>query len=237
MITGLAHICLTASDLERAVDFYTKKLGLTNVHITEGPHFYGTIVDIEAMKPICPGPSVITYGSHRRPVMNLQCAKTKDHAPEFDLMSSSGIWTVHDVIERMMCGAQLVGLHTAIQHHGQGLFTKLIEGVGEFLDRKSLDFSQVVAAAVPSIMSEREHETFMRERALPAKAIWPEVDVETCTGCALCAGCIHGGIMMEDNKATTRLDLCVRCGVCESLCPVDAIKLVRVIDAIKMVKA
>jgi dihydropyrimidine dehydrogenase (NAD+) subunit PreA len=203
-----------------------KKLGIMNVHITEGPHFYGTIVDIESMKPLCPGPSVITYGSHRRPVMNLQVAKTKAHDEGFDVMSSSGVWTTYDVIERMMCGAQLVGMHTAIQSKGHGLFTKLIDGVSEFLDRKSLSYDKVVAAAVPQIVSEAAHESFMRERALPEEEIWPEVDTDKCNGCGMCAVCIHGGIAMENEIATTKLDLCVRCGVCESLCPKDAIKMV-----------
>lgn len=29
MITGLAHVCFTVSDLDRAIDFYQHKLGLT----------------------------------------------------------------------------------------------------------------------------------------------------------------------------------------------------------------
>jgi len=200
-------------------------LGVNQFHVTEGPAFYGTVVDIDRMEPLAPGPAVITYGAHRRPLMNLQCSRTRALGDDFDLMSSGGIWNANDALERMMCGAQLVGLHTAIQYHGHKLFTKIIKGVDQWLDRRGLELGEIVGKAVPQIVSQEAHDEFMRERDRSAEQIKPVIDLADCDGCGLCANCIHGGISMQDKQAQTHLDLCVRCGVCESICPTDAITM------------
>jgi dihydropyrimidine dehydrogenase (NAD+) subunit PreA len=157
--------------------------------------------------------------------MNLQCARTRALGDNFDLMSSSGVWSVNDVIERMMCGAQMVGLHTAIQYHGHKLFTKLIKGLSEWLDKKGMGLQEVVGKAVPKIVSQEAHDDFMRECDRSVDQIKPVIDPEVCNGCGICANCIHGGIAMNEKNAATNLDNCVRCGVCESVCPVDAITM------------
>ena len=202
-----------------------KGLGINCFHVTEGPLFYGTIVDIDKMTPLAPGPAVITYGAHRRPIMNLQCARTRAVSDDFDLMSSGGVWSMNDVIERMMCGAQTVGIHTAVQYHGHKLFTKIIDGISEWLDKREIDLEEVIGKAVPQIVSQEAHDEFMRECDRSPDQIKPVIDQDVCNGCGVCAGCIHGGIAINAKEPETNLDNCVRCGVCESICPVDAITL------------
>ena len=200
-------------------------LGVKSFHVTEGPQFYGTVVDIDSMTPLAPGPAVITYGAHRRPMINLQCARTRALGDDFDVMSSSGVWSANDALERMMCGARLVGLHTAIQYHGHKLFTKIIKNMGVWLDEKGVELEEIVGKAVPQIVSQEAHDEFMRERDRTADEIQPEIDLENCNGCGICANCIHGGISMQDEEPRTDLDLCMGCGVCESICPSDAITM------------
>jgi len=202
-----------------------QRVGVGCVHVTEGPLFYGTVVDIDTMTPLVPGPAVITYGTHRRPIMNLQCARTSALGDNFDVMSSGGVWSVNDVIERLMCGAQTVALHTAIQYHGHKLFTKLIKGVSEWVDDKHMNLDDVIGKAVPQIVSQEAHDDFMRKCDRDVDQIKPVIDLDSCTGCGLCANCIHGGIAFEDKQPKANLDNCVRCGVCESICPGGAIAL------------
>ena len=203
-----------------------RDIGVPNFHLTEGPAFYGTVVDIDKMEPVVPGSAVITYGGHRRPMINLQCARTRALGTNFDLMCSSGIWTKNDAIERLMCGAQLVGIHTAIQLRGHKLFTKIIDGISDWLDKKDLRLEDIVGKAVPRIVSQEAHDDFMAECDRTVDQIRPVVDEDLCNGCAICANCIHGGLEMNANKkAVTYLDNCVRCGTCESICPVDAITM------------
>jgi Pyruvate/2-oxoacid:ferredoxin oxidoreductase delta subunit len=203
------------------------RYGIKNFHVTEGPHFHGTVIDIDSMEPLVPGPEVFMYGKLRRPIMNLMCARTKNLGDN-DVESSGGVWTIRDSIERLMCGASLVGLHTAIQSKGHKLFGEIINGVAEFLDEKSMNLNDIIGVAIPKIVSYEEHENFMLSRDLSPEEIKPVIDLDTCTGCGLCANCIHGGIDMENGKPELNLDNCVRCGVCESLCPVDAIVLQKV---------
>ncbi len=200
-------------------------LGVKSFHVTEGPQFYGTVVDIDSMTPLAPGPAVITYGAHRRPMINLQCARTRALGADFDVMSSSGVWSANDAIERMMCGARLVGLHTAIQYHGHKLFTKIIKGLDVWLDKKGVELEEIVGKAVPQIVSQEAHDEFMRERDRTAEQIKVEIDLDDCNGCGTCANCIHGAISMQDEEPQTHLDLCMGCGVCESICPTDAITM------------
>ena len=224
-VTELPVIAKANGPVFSAAVLALRDLGVGSFHVTEGPLFYGTIVDIDRMTPLAPGPAVITYGAHRRPIMNLQCARTRDLGDEFDLMSSGGIWSVNDVIERMMCGAQVVGLHTAVQYHGQELFTKIIQGLSVWLDMKGMGLLEVIGKAVPNIVSQEAHDSFMRECDRTVDQIRPVIDPDLCNGCGVCANCIHGAITMEDKKAETILENCVRCGVCASICPVDAITL------------
>ena len=216
LVFGLAH-------------YGHKKLNrhrIKNFHVSEGPTFHGTVIDIDKMEPLVPGPEIFMYGRIRRPIINLMTARTKNLGAN-DIISSGGVWTVNDAIERIMCGATLVGLHTAIQSKGHKLFGELINGVSEFLDKKGMNLKDIIGVSIPKIVSYEEHENFMLSHDLSPEEIRPVIDMDTCTGCGICANCIHGGIDMENNKPKLNLNKCVRCGVCVSLCPVDAIELER----------
>ncbi len=205
-----------------------KNIGIRNIHVTEGPPFYGAIVDVETMKPLVPGPGVMTYGQLRRPVMNREVAMCTTLG-DAEIMSSGGIWSTNDCLERMMCGAVLVGLHTAIQYHGHKLFTQVIDGISQFLDRKGFGLSEILGVAAPTIVDQDAHDDFMRDHDIEAKSIRLTIDEERCTPCGVCSACIHGGIEQTDGEMpNVNLELCVRCGVCASLCPNEAIALQRI---------
>jgi dihydropyrimidine dehydrogenase (NAD+) subunit PreA len=209
-----------------------KEHNISCLHVAEGPLFYGTVVDIETMKPIAPGPAVMIYGTLRRPILNLMTARTKALG-DVELISAGGVWDARDCVERMMCGATLVGMHTAIQYHGHKRYGEVIDGLSDFLDKKGLTPADITGAAVNEILSDEAHEAFMREHDITDEEIKPVIDMDKCNGCKLCANCIHAGIEMEGDMPVLHLENCVRCGICESVCPVEAITLERVKEVVK----
>ena len=85
------------------------------------------------------------------------------------------------------------------------------------------------AAALETLLQEDGYEVARAHDARTGlqllEQIEPDIDIDDCNGCGLCANCIHGGISMQDGEPLTHLELCVRCGVCESICPTDAITM------------
>ncbi|MBI4296317.1 MAG: 4Fe-4S binding protein [Chloroflexi bacterium] len=55
--------------------------------------------------------------------------------------------------------------------------------------------------------------------------VMPELDLELCNGCGLCIIACHGGGVVRDGEKATIIETsaCDYCGVCEAVCPVDAI--------------
>ena len=206
--------------------------GISCFHVAEGPLVYGTVVDIGTMKPVAPGPAVMMYGTLRRPILNLMTARTKALG-DVELIGAGGVWNARDCVERMMCGATLVGMHTAIQYHGHKRYGEVISGLSDFLDGKGLTPAEIIGAAVDDIVSDEAHEAFMREHDISDEDIRPVIDMDRCNGCKLCANCIHAGIEMEGDTPVLHLENCVRCGICESICPVEAITLERVKEVVK----
>jgi dihydropyrimidine dehydrogenase (NAD+) subunit PreA len=221
---NVPYIAKASFHLFRYANETFRDVGIENLHVTEGPWFYGTVVDIDSMRPLVPGPGVITYGSLRKPIMNNHVARTVALG-DFQIMSSGGVWNAQDAIERMMCGARLVGIHTAIQYHGHKLFPKIIKGISNFLDKKNLPAEAIIGAAQPEIVSQAAHDAFMRQVDRPADSIRPVIDEDKCKHCGTCSNCIHGAIVMRERQPQLDLELCVRCGVCESLCRTGALTM------------
>jgi ferredoxin len=203
-----------------------KKHGIKHIHMKSA--FFGTAIDIETMKPIVPGPFVMTYGSLRRFGQNLAVAQAKN--ADFELICSGGVWTAYDCLEKLMCGASLVAIHTAIQYHGHKLFTEIIKGISEYLDRKNCVISDIIGTAVNDIIDVKMHDEFARQHDVPARDLEINIDITRCTSCGLCENCIHGGITIHNDVPIWKNEFCERCGICESICPTEAITITKLGD-------
>ena len=199
-----------------------KQIGVKNLHVFTRTR--GAIIDIETMESICPGPQTLFYGELRKSGTNRAVALASDIGG-FELMSSGGLWTATDCLERMMCGAKLVAIHTALQYYGHKLIGELADGISKYLDRKRLTLDDIVGVAVPSVVKPEGYTAFIEERSVPKEALDIVVDAEKCNGCGICTKCINGAFRIENEKAIINLDLCERCGICESMCPTGAITI------------
>ena len=125
-----------------------------------------------------------------------------------------------------MCGATLTAVHSAIAYRGYGLVRRMLSDLSDFMDRKGYksidDFRGI---AVPHIDNAEELGEWLKSRQVPAESVLIAVDEIKCNGCGMCTVCNTGAITLKEKVAQVDLQLCVRCGVCASICPRDAIFL------------
>jgi dihydroorotate dehydrogenase/Pyruvate/2-oxoacid:ferredoxin oxidoreductase delta subunit len=203
-----------------------RDVGIKYIHIFT--RYRGTLIDVETGEPIVPGPSTLHYGHLRRPASNRATAFVRDFDKNFEIIGSGGVWNTNDCIERLMCGANLVAIHTAINYHGQKLFTELNEGISQFLEKKQWSLDDIVGIAVPQIVDPQAFWRFKQKFDVPRNSLTLEVDLEKCTRCGLCTNCIFGAWSIKDSEPVINLDVCERCGICISICPVQAIRMEKV---------
>ena len=63
------------------------------------------------------------------------------------------------------------------------------------------------------------------KRRIPKNVLSITVDPDKCTRCLECNVCSYNAVVMENGIPRIILDLCPRCGVCETKCPTDAISI------------
>ncbi len=187
------------------------------------PVLNATVIDIETARPV--GPAPILYGRYNTGIgcyFTALAAKSS----KLQIMSSGGFWTYRDIVESLMCGASLTGVHSAVVYRGYKLFTQMLKGLTDFMERKGYkkidDFRSL---AVPHIDNAQEIKEWLKQRQVPAEAVKIVVDYAKCNGCGLCAVCNADAVAMKDNIPRIDLELCMRCGACATICPRDAILL------------
>jgi len=206
-----------------------------------GGHIPGTLVNIETGRPFMSlltssmkGPYCKYWGNAQ---MGITATTLKSPLP---LCSSAGMWTGRDVIERLMCGATIAEIHTAIAYRGYKLFTKMKEELENFLERKGYSsVKEIIGMATPYLQNADDHfnnrlKTFAtKDTPLEDYVSWGNskesvevlIDKEKCNGCGICSICTFLAMTMDDGFPKVNYDLCERCGTCASICPQEAIKL------------
>ncbi|HBY57836.1 MAG TPA: hypothetical protein DEG96_08280 [Candidatus Atribacteria bacterium] len=185
-------------------------------------HVNTPVVDIDTGELMCP--DVAGWGRPQRGI-GVETALVTSTLVEIPILSTGGVYDWRSVVERLMAGATLVGIHSEITYKGFEILHKAIKGLEDFLDQKGYKGVQdIIGKAVPCIDPEWKKKWFVTH-AVPKEKVYIAVDEKKCTGCGLCFNCIFDGIYLDKvtNKAKLDLEKCERCGRCVSLCPKDAI--------------
>lgn len=188
--------------------------------------FPATVIDIETGMPILPFPSPY-YGRGISAHENYQTARLAS-LTDHPIITSGGTMTARDVISRLMCGASVVEVMTAAMRYGPKVFTDMVDGLESFMTRKGYESIQdIKGISVPHVNNPEEYATFVAERQVPREAMTMKIDRIKCVGCAQCSVCPYGAMSMQDGFPKWKAKLCEFCGLCETICPEDAITIRR----------
>ena len=196
--------------------------GADAIHITPPPH--GITVDIYNGKPVIPIHGLY-YNRGWRGIGSYWTYLISKMA-KIPVISSGGVFTGRDAIERLMLGASLVGVCTSVMYHGYGRITKIIREINHFMEEKAYEnIKEITGIASPYVGDIEEFGKLIAQRQVSKETLTICVESEKCTGCGKCTVCTYGAIDMEHRIPRIDLALCERCGVCESICPADAITI------------
>lgn len=188
--------------------------------------FPATVIDIETGMPILPFPSPY-YGRGISAHENYQTARLAA-LTDYPIITSGGTMTARDVISRLMCGASVVEVMTAAMRYGSKIFTDMVDGLKSFMIRKGYERLQDIRGiSVPHVNNPEEYARFVTERQVPREAMAMTIDRIKCVGCAQCSVCPYGAMSMQDGFPKWKAKVCEFCGLCETICPVDAITIRR----------
>ncbi|MDO9541990.1 MAG: 4Fe-4S binding protein [Kiritimatiellia bacterium] len=142
----------------------------------------------------------------------------KKAGPKPFILGTGGIASANDVIQFIMCGADLIGVCTETMLHGFDFLPKWLKQLREFMDRHGhKNYRDFRDAAVPKFTSADK---------LTLHEGYAEVDLVKCNGCGLCEKIGHcNAITVIDRKSRINREKCLACSTCVDICPKGAITM------------
>ena len=136
------------------------------------------------------------------------------------IIGTGGVAEFHDAVEMCMCGADFIGICTAVMLRGFGILAPMMRKLRQYLDQMGKrHLAELRDAACKHLKSAAD---------LAEQPGYAEVDEEQCVGCAQCSRIGHcTAIEMQDKKAIVHREQCVACSTCVDICPEGAIHMVR----------
>lgn len=190
------------------------------------PDINMTVLDIETGRPVLPQP--VVHGRESTPITAYGTALAAKRS-NLQLMPGGGLHTWRDIVESIMCGASLTAVHTAPMYRGYKVFAQMLAGLRQFMERRGYqsldDFRGIAVDHV--VEPQKDREEFFQRWIVPMEMVSITVDPDKCNGCEKCLVCIQDAVTMDAGIAQIDLDLCILCGVCESICPPAAIAIRR----------
>jgi dihydropyrimidine dehydrogenase (NAD+) subunit PreA len=188
-------------------------------------------VDIESFVPYPSLGARSTYsgltGPAIKPVTLRTIAEIARNVP-LPILGTGGASDWRDAVEMLLVGAHLVQYCTAPMCHGFGIIDGLVQGLGDYLDRKQLSGPQsLVGRALEHIAAHDE---------LPRHTVRARVVPEICIGCGRChVACRDGGheAVRWPGRGAPQIDeqKCVGCGLCLLVAPKDGCLVLETISA------
>lgn len=191
------------------------------------PSLMGVDVDTFVPDPNVQGRSTYSglSGPATKPITLRTLAEIAKHV-DIPITATGGPVTWRDAVEMMLVGATTVQFCTAVMHYGYDIIDDLQDGLAFYLEDKGFEKpTDIIGKALGRIVSHGE---------LPRgiKMISSLIE-ERCVKCDLCyIACRDGGhqaIKLEESDRLPRVDLekCPGCGLCVTVCPADALTMVK----------
>ena len=138
---------------------------------------------------------------------------------ECPIIGTGGVVDFEDAVEMCMCGADLVGMCTAVMLRGFGVLGGMMHKLRQYLGQMGKrHLAELRDAACEHLKSAAD---------LVAHPGYAAVDEEQCVGCGQCAKIGHCiAIEMQDDKVVIHRGECVGCSTCVDICPQGAIHMV-----------
>lgn len=183
-------------------------------------------VDLDTLTSLPMVGGVSTYGGYSGPGIKpiaLRCVAQIAKATGLPVCGLGGLSTWEDAVEFMAVGAGTVQVGTAVMWNGCGIIDELVQGLGNYLDRKEFtNLKSVIGAALSKIVEFPEMPLTSRVKAI--------VD-DTCNGCLLCVtACADGGFQaitgVKGEIVTINSTKCDGCSLCAMVCPRNSITMV-----------
>ena len=146
-----------------------------------------------------------------------------------DIAAVGGVMTARDIVRYIMAGASSVGSARTIMVEGWGIATDWLEELEQWMEKNGYSsIEEMKGIIIDKVITDPAK----LEKSMPQIISGPRpvkqivLTEKKCIGCGWCAAaCMHCAIEMEDELPVYNQDMCEVCGMCEAVCPVNALAI------------
>lgn len=149
------------------------------------------------------------------------------HYVAIPIVGTGGVACAEDVLEMLYCGAQTVGLCTALIVNGPKVIAEIHRGLEHLLSElgeSTLDNVRGKSLALLDFAEDTDERREYEKRLWEGVSRVAIIDQALCICCGTCQDvCPYHAIKRTDEACLVAGERCQGCGLCVSMCPVQAI--------------